>query len=218
MPEFKPITRKPGEIIRSEDWNKIQEDIRSDLERVEKYIQDLRGYVDNMVETVSLVNVDSPVGKTFALNETVPGEALNYGTRVMGLISKQWLTAPEEGTGEICRYGITDFVDVFYFWAGAEKGNTKMVDISIEYVDGSATTISGLYIHDCAKLSPKGRDNPYVEYLLSPNERVWYKYEVKNPNPGKEIRYISFVQTKPDSTPRVANVIHYRSRIKPLAR
>ncbi len=216
MPEFKPVIRKPGEVIRSEDWNKIQQDIRSDLERVEKSVQELKGYVDSMVETVSLVNIDSPVGRSYPLNETVPGETGNYGTRVMGLISKQWLTTPELPTGEVCRYGITDFFETFYFWAGSEKGNAKMLDIMIEYVDGSTTSVGGLYIHDCEKLSPKGKDNPYIEYLLSPNERVWYKYEVKNPNPEKEVRHISFTRTKPDSSPRIANMLQYRSRIKPL--
>ena len=216
MPEFKPVIRKPGEIIRSEDWNKIQQDIRSDLERVEKSVQDLKGYVDSMVETVSLVNVDSPTGRVYGLNETIPGETANYGTRVMGLISRQWLTIPEDASGEICRYGITDVFDLFYFWAGAEKGNAKMLNIAIEYVDGSTSTVGGLYLHDCTKLAPKGKDNPYIEYLLSPNERVWYKYEVRNPNPEKEVRHVSFLRTKPDSTPRIANVLQYRSRIKPL--
>src|SRR6267143_4701009 len=130
MPNFKPITRKPGEIIKSDEWNKIQEDIRSDLERIEKKLVDLREHVDNMVESITLVNIDSPVGRSFPLNETVPGETSNYGTRVMGLITKQWLVSPEETTGEICRYGVTDFVDVFSSWAGAEKGNAKMVDVN----------------------------------------------------------------------------------------
>ena len=218
MPDFKPIARKPGEIIKSEDWNKIQEDIRQDLEKIEKRLEELRDHVDNMVESVTLLNIDSPVGKSYPLNETLPGETANYGTRVMGLITKQWLTDPQEASKIICRYGITDEVDIFSFWAGAEKGNAKMIDINIEYVDGSNTTIGGLYVHDCAKLSTKGRDNPYTEYLLSPNERTWYKYEVKNPNPAKEIRHVSFVKTKEDSTPRIANVLQYRSRIKPLPR
>jgi hypothetical protein len=218
VPDFKPITRKPGEIIKSDEWNKIQEDIRTDLEKIEKRLQELKEYVDNMVESVTLVNVDSPVGKSYLLNETVPGETMNYGTRVMGLISRQWLSEPPEAGGSICRFGLTDLVDSFSFWAGAEKGNAKLLDVNVEYVDGSATSIGGLYIHDCAKLSTKGKDNPYVEYLLSPNERIWYKYEIKNPNPDKEIRHISFIKTKPDSSPRIANVLHYRSRIKPLAR
>lgn len=216
MPDFKPITRKPGEVIRSEDWNKIQEDIRGDLQRLEKNLFDLRSYVDNMSETITLVNLDSPSGVSLPLDQLVAGEGTNYGTRVMGLISRQWLAHSGEVPQEICRFGITDFVDLFYFWAGAEKGNAKMLDISMEYVDGSSTTIPTLYIHDCTKLAPKGRDNPYVEYLLSPNERVWYKYEVKNPNSGKEVRHVAFVKTKADSVPRVANVFQYRSRIKPL--
>ena len=218
MPEFKPIARKPGEVIRSEEWNKMQEDIRLDLEKLEKNLVELRTYVDNMSETVTLVNLDSPAGLSLPLDQTVSGETTNYGTRVMGLISKQWLAHAGEPPAEICRFGITDYVDLFYFWAGSEKGNAKVMDISIEYVDGSSSTVPGLYVHDCAKLSPKGRDNPYVEYLLSPNERVWYKYEVKNPNPTKEIRHVTFVKNKADSIPRIANVFQYRSRIKPLSR
>src|SRR5947199_1789848 len=127
MPEFKPITRKPGEIIRSEDWNKIQEDIRADLVRVEKSILELKGLMETMVESSTLVNVDSPVGRSYALSEIVPGETTGYGTKVMGLISRQWLFDPQAATQEICRYGVTDFVDVFAFWAGAEKGNAKIV-------------------------------------------------------------------------------------------
>jgi len=218
MPEFKPITRKPGEIIRSEDWNKIQEDIRADLVRVERSIVDLRGQLESMVESVTLVNIDSPVGRSYPLNEIVPGETIGYGTKVMGLISRQWLCDPQGSTVEICRYGVTDFIDVFAFWAGAEKGNAKLVDINLEYVDGSTATIPALFIHDCTKLAPKGKDNPYVEYLLSPNERAWYKYEVRNPNPDKEVRHISFIKTKPDSSPRIGNVLNAKSRIKPLPR
>lgn len=168
-----------------------------------------------MAETITLVNLESPVGRQHSLSDTVPGETANYGTKVLGLISKQWLASPEDATGEICRYGLTDLADGFSFWAGSEKGNAKIVDINIEYVDGSTASIAGLYIHDCAKLSPKGKDNPYIEYLLSPNERVWYKYEVKNPNPEKEIRYISFMKKKAESTPRIANIMQYRSKIRP---
>lgn len=218
MPEFKPIARKPGEVIRSEEWNKIQEDIRGDLEKLEKNLWELRTYVDNMSETVTLANLESPSGIPLPLDQPATGETNTYGTRVMGLISKQWLAHTGEVPAEICRFGITDFVDVFSFWAGAERGNAKAIDISIEYVDGSSTTIPGLYVHDCAKLSPKGRENPYVEYLLSPNERVWYKYEVKNPNAAKEIRHVTFIKTKPDAVPRIANVFHYRSKIKPLSK
>jgi len=32
MSKFEPIRKSPGELIRSEDWNKIQADVKADLE------------------------------------------------------------------------------------------------------------------------------------------------------------------------------------------
>ena len=57
---------------------------------------------------------------------------------------------------------------------------------------------------------------PYAEYLLSPNEKVWYKYALKNPNPNVEVRYVSFKDTNEESAPRIANVIQHVARIRPV--
>ncbi len=215
MPTFKPAIKKPGEIIRSDDWNKIQTDVRSDLESLEAAIRDLKTYVNNMLETGTMTNMESPVGTSFRLDETIPGETANYGTRALGPITRQWLSL-DFANPEICRYGITDQFDVVSFWAGAEKGDKKCLDVSLEYIDGTTTSLGNLLLHDWSRLRPKGKDNPYVEYLLSPNERVWYKYTLKNPNPDKEVRHIIFTRTDKDAVPRIANVIQCRAKIKPL--
>ena len=217
MPNFKPIPKKPGEIIKSDDWNKIQTDVRVDLEQLEATIRDLKEYVNNMLETGTLTNVESPTGTSFRLDETIPGETANYGVRVVGPITKQWLTL-EMTTPEICRFGIIDQIDVFLFWAGAEKGDKKCLDVTLEYVDGTSTSLGNLFVHDWSRLRPKGKDNPYVEYLLSPNERVWYKYSLQNPNPANEVRYITFTRTNKDAVPRLGNVLQYRAKIKPLTK
>jgi hypothetical protein len=67
------------------------------------------------------------------------------------------------------------------------------------------------------ELMPRSTENPYVEYLLSPNERVWYKYALRNPNPDKEVRYVSFRDINEDAGPRIANVIQHVARIRPIS-
>jgi len=52
--------------------------------------------------------------------------------------------------------------------------------------------------------------------LLSPNERVWYKYAFKNPNPKKEVRYVTFKDTDENNSPRIANVMQHIARIRPV--
>ncbi len=208
MVKFKPISKKPGDVIKSEDWNRIQEEIKADLERIEEYIS-------KMTETVTLTNVESPVGKSFNLMDIVPGETSSYNSSVMGLITRQWLL--EKGkVGEICRFGVIDSFDILYYWSGAENGDKKTLNIVLEYVDGTTTSIEGLFIHDRTKLRPAGQDNPYTEYILSLNDRVWYKYQLVNPNSEKEVRYISFKNINAECTPRIGNVIQYKTRIKPL--
>jgi hypothetical protein len=213
--KFEPVRKKPGELIRAEDWNKIQEDIKADLQRLYEEMQNLRDYIDNMAKSVTLINLDSPVGKSYNLNETVPGETGSYATKVLGYITKQWVLGKGE-KGEICRFGILDFFNVLYYWSGAENGDKRTLEITLEYVDGTTYTARDIYIHEWTKLRPKGTENPYVEYLLSPNERVWYKYALKNPNPEKEVRYISFVDTNEECAPKIANVIQHVGKIKPI--
>jgi hypothetical protein len=42
MAKFEPIRKNPGELIRSEDWNKIQEEVKADLKMLEQEIRVLR--------------------------------------------------------------------------------------------------------------------------------------------------------------------------------
>jgi len=215
LPKFEPIKRKPGELIRSEDWNKIQDDIRADLERLEEEVRDLRRYVNGMTESVVLINLDSPTGISYRLDEDVPGESGNYASSVVGYITRQWVI--ERGrTGEICRFGILSHFDILYYWSGADNGDKKTLEIILEYVDGTRQVMSDIFIHEWTRLRPKGSENPYIEYLLSPNERVWYKYELRNPNPDKEVRYVIFRNINGECAPRIANVIQYVTRIKPI--
>lgn len=214
MVEFEPIKRKPGEVIRSEDWNKMQEDIRVELAELERKLQVLKDYIDSMQETTTLLNISSLVGKSYNLNEVVPGEAASYETTIVGLLTKQWLLEKGE-TGEICRLGVVTLLDSIDYWASAETGDKKAVEVVFDYMDGTNAVVSDLFVHDRSKLRPKGTDNPYVEYLLSPNEYVWYRYRIANPNPEKEVLTISFRNTDPECTPRIGNVIHFRAKITP---
>ncbi len=215
MPKFEPIRKKSGELIRSEDWNKIQEDVRADLEALEEEIRRLKKYVDNMTEGVTLTSLESPVGVSYRLDEDAPGETGNYATSVMGYITRQWILGKGK-TGEICRFGVLDHFDLLYYWSGAENGDKKALEIALEYVDGTTHVASDIFIHEWIELRPKGSDNPYVEYLLSPNERVWYKYEFRNPNSDKEVRYVSFRNIDAECAPRIANVIQHVARIRPM--
>jgi len=86
MVEFEPIKRNPGEVIRSEDWNKMQEDIRADLAELERKLGVLKDYIDNMQETETLLNISSLVGKSYNLNEVLPGETASYETAIVGLL------------------------------------------------------------------------------------------------------------------------------------
>ena len=215
MAKFKPIVRKPGEVIRSEDWNKMQDDIMGDIKELESLLQELRDYVDNMEQTETLLNLTSPVGNVYGLNEVVPGERTGYDAPVVGLLTKQLLL--EKGqTGVICRFGMAAKFESMDFWAGAENGDKKTLEIVFEYIDGTSAVVSDLLIHDRSKLRPKGTDNPYIEYLLSPNENVWYRYHIINPSPTKQVLTVSFKNTNADCKTRIGNVIHYSSKIIPL--
>lgn len=215
MAKFKPIIRNPGDLIASEDWNKMQEDIKHDIEELNKKIEELKDYVKNMLYSVTLTELKSPIGSSYNLDENIPGETENYGGSVVGNITKQWSIGKKKGV--VCRFGIIDFVDVLYYWAGANNGDKKTLKITMEYVDGNIHSTDELFIHECSELRPKGTENPYVEYLLSPNENVWYKYMLKNPNPEKEVRYIFFENTNQNCSLRIGNVIQYLTRIKNLS-
>jgi hypothetical protein len=214
MPKFKPIVRKPGEIIKSDDWNQMQEDILADFGEVERKLQVLRDYIDNMEETTTMLNMASYVGKTYNLDENIEGESTSYESPIVGLLTKQ-LLLPKGKTGEICRFSVVSHLVSLDYWAGAEGGNKKALDVVFSYIDGTNATVNDLFIHDRTKLRPKGSQNPYVEYLLAPNEYVWYRYRVSNPNPEKEVLTVSFNNKDSECTPRIGNVIHYRARLIP---
>jgi len=215
MDVFQPIKRNPGDPIRSEDWNKMQEDIKVDLERLAQENRQLREYIDKMAMSVTFINLDSPVGSSYRLDEDVPGEVGNYATSVLGYITRQFVLGRDR-TGEICRFGILDRFDVLHYWSGAGNGDKPTLEIALEYVDGTIHTQSNLLIHEWVELRAKGTSNPYVEYLLSPNERVWYKYRLVNPNPDKEVRLVSFRNTNKECIPRIANVVQHTARIRPI--
>lgn len=214
MVEFEPIKKNAGEVIRSEDWNKIQEDIKAELEELERKLQDLKDYTDSMQETTTLLNIISLGGTSYNLNEVIPNETTSYEAPIVGLLTKQWLL--EKGkTGEICKFGAVTILDSIDYWSGAEDGDKKALEVIFDYMDGTTAVVSGLFVHDRSRLRPKGADNPYLEYILSPNEYVWYRYRITNPNPQKEVLNISFRCTSPDCTPRIGNVLHYKSKITP---
>ncbi|PKP60305.1 MAG: hypothetical protein CVT89_00035 [Candidatus Altiarchaeales archaeon HGW-Altiarchaeales-2] len=215
MVKFKPIIRNPGDLIASDDWNKMQGDIKDDIEELDKKIEELKGYVKNMLYSVTLAELKSPIGSSYNLDENIPGENENYGATVVGNITKQWCIGKKKEV--VCKFGIVDAVDILYYWAGANNGDKKTLKITIEYADGDVYSTDELFIHEFSELRIKGKDNPYVEYLLSPNENVWYKYMLKNPKPEKEVRYISFENTSQNCSPRIGNVIQYLTRIKNLS-
>jgi hypothetical protein len=214
MTRFSPILRKPGEVIKSEDWNRMQEDITADLEELEHRLQVLKDYVDNMEESTTMMNMESLVGKSYSLEEVVPGETSSYEVLIVGLIKKQWLL-PKGEVGDICRFSVAACMESLEYWSGAENGDKKTLEVTFNYIDGTSAVVSELFIHDRSKLRPKGAQNPYLEYLLSPNEHVWYRYRVVNPNPEKEVLTVNFKNTVEGCAPRIGNVIHYRSKIIP---
>jgi len=214
MVEFEPIKKNPGEVIRSEDWNNMQDGIRADLEELERKLQDLKTYTDSMQETTTLLNISSLGGTSYNLNEVIRNETTSYEAPIVGLLTKQWLL--EKGkTGEICKFGVVTHLDSIDYWSGAENGDKKALEVIFDYMDGTNAVASGLFVHDRSKLRPKGAETPYVEYILSPNEYVWYRYRIGNPNSEKEVLNISFRCTDPECTPRIGNVLHYKSKITP---
>jgi hypothetical protein len=214
MTKFSPILRKPGEVIKSEDWNRMQEDIRADIEELERKLQVLKEYVDNMEESATMLNMDSIVGKCYGLEEIMPGETSSYEAPIVGLITKQWLL-PKGEVGDICRFSVVASLELLDYWSGAENGDKGALEVIFNYIDGTSAVVSELFVHDRIKLRPKGTKNPYLEYLLSPNEHVWYRYRLVNPNPEKEVLSVSFKNVVAGCTPRIGNVIHYRSKIVP---
>lgn len=132
------------------------------------------------------------------------------------MITKQWVPSVRSASVDICRFSIGNFFDQLDYWAGAENGNAKALDVTLRYVDGSSETIKDLVVHEKTKLSPRGAENPYVAFLLSPNEWVWYRYSLSNPHPEKEVLSVTFRNSNPKVTARVADVVQLRTRVKQL--
>ncbi len=214
MTKFNPIVKNPGEVIRSEDWNRMQQDIQADMEELAHKLDVLKEYMDNMEESATMLNMDSQIGKAYNLDEVIPGENSSYEAPIVGLLTKQLLRSKGD-IGDICRFSIVARLVLLDYWAGAEKGDQKALEATFNYIDGTNSVVNELFVHDRRKLRPKGLQNPYLEYLLSPNEYVWYRYQLVNPNPDKEVLSITFKNIISDCTPRIGNVIHYRSKIIP---
>ena len=200
---FEQTYKKPGDLIKSEEWNEILEELVN-----------LRKYIENMTRSITLTSLISPIGDSQSLSKDVP-EEFDYGINVMGLITKQYYVGESE-TGRICKFGIHDFADIIHYWSGAAKGDIEALRITLEYVDGTIFNSESLFTHEWSNLRPKGDNNPYVEYLQSPNQRLWYKYELENPNPKMGIRYITFEDVSEESAVRIANLLQYVTRVKPL--
>lgn len=200
---YEPVYKKPGDLIRSEDWNRVQDELVG-----------LRSYIESMTRSITLASLPSAVGTAYGLTGNQDPE-FNYNTEVLGLITKQYFVGKKE-TGDICRFGINDYMDVLSYWSGAADGEKEAMTVTFEYVDGTSFTSDSLFINEWSSLRPRSPKNPYIEFLQSPNQRLWYRYALINPNPEKEIRYVVFRDVNPESAIRVANVIHYTTRVRPL--
>lgn len=218
MATFKPLIRKSGEYINAEDWNQIQEGLLAEVINLERQLINLKEYVNNMMETFILTGLESQYGKSYQLDELVPGETKTYETKSMGLITKQWLPVARGRPDYVCGFGITDYFEILHFWAAAENGDKKMLDVELSYVDGTSQVIgSQLFVNDKNSLSVnKDKDNPYLEFLVGANRTSWYKYQVINKNPEKKVGYIYFKNSNPNAVPRIGNVIYTKVKIKPL--
>jgi hypothetical protein len=199
------LFKKPGDPIRSEDWNTIVNELVA-----------LREYIDQMARENTLNSLESPTGTSYGLSKGVP-EEFDYGTDIMGLITRQYFLGVEN-TGETCRFGIDDFAGIIYYWAAASRGDKTALRITLEYTDNSLEPSRDLFIHEWSRLRPRGENNPYYEYLLSPNQRVMYRYALENPNPDKAIRYIIFEDLSPECGLRIGNIIHYVTRVRPITK
>jgi hypothetical protein len=210
MAVFKPIIRKEGDLIESKDWNAMQTGL---LEEIAKLRQELH----SMSETLVMTGLDSRVGQSFNLDEKVRNEPVTYGEKTIGLITKQWLTLVP-GEGEICSFGIMESFDQLYYWAGAADGDKNTLDINFEYSGRQPETVGkNLYINDRrGPPSDPAQNNPWLVAVRSVQNLNWYKYRIDNPYPDRQVLYVNFVNINKSCTPRVGNVIHLKSRLRPM--
>ena len=199
----KELLKKPGDPIRSEDWNTMVKELVA-----------LREYIDQMARGTTLHSLESPTGTGYSLSKGVP-EEFDYGTEIMGLITRQYFLGVEN-TGETCRFGIQDFAGIIYYWAAASRGDKNALRITLEYTDNSLEPSRDLFILEWSRLRPRGENTPYFEYFLSPNQRVIYRYALENPNPEKPIRYIIFEDINRECGLRIGNMLHYVTRVRPM--
>jgi hypothetical protein len=199
---FEPVYKKPADIIRSEEWNKILDEL-----------VDLRKTISGMTYSVTLTSLESPFGLSARLKSEL-SEDFNYGMDVMGLITRQYYRA-DKGSG-ICRFGVDNYGEILSYWAGAFPSGAEALRITLEYIDGTSFVSENQFIHELTQLKPKGKKNPYTEYLTSPNQHLWYKYSLINPSPEKIIRHVTFEDMTAKSTVRIGDVIDYLTRIRPL--
>jgi hypothetical protein len=200
---FEPVYKKPADIIRSEEWNKILDEL-----------VDLRKTIGTMTHGVTLTSLESPFGLSARLKSELSDD-FNYGMEVMGLLTRQYFRA-DKGSG-ICRFGVDSYAEILYYWAGAFPSGAEALRITLEYIDGTTFVSENLFVHELTQLKPKGKKNPYTEYLTSPNQHLWYKYGLINPEPEKIIRHITFEDMTAKSAIRIGNVIQYIARIRPVS-
>lgn len=200
---FEPAYKKPGDLILSDEWNRILEELVS-----------LRNYVDSMTSPVTLTSLESMKGGTSYALDHKADEDLYFGTNIWGLITKQYYLGKKE-MGDICMFGIDDYADVVYYWASAVNGNKDALEIVLEYTDGSRYKSPKLYVQEWKNYQEKDPRNPFVEYISLP-KGVWYKYAFVNPYPDKVIRFITFRDVESETAVKIGNVLQYIRRIRPL--
>jgi hypothetical protein len=206
LPDIKSLTRKPGDTIRSEDWNRLVTELVA-----------LREYVNNMGESMTLTGLTSASGAAFDIDTDSP-PGYGYGARAVGLITKQWVAPLPANTGEVCSFGVTDYFETLQFWAGADNGDKPTLDIVFEYIDGTTYKAGDkLFINNKSVLTARdpANSNPYFEFLKAPLG-IWYKYQVRNKSPDKEVRSIKFINVNKECVLRIGNVLHMRAKIKPM--
>jgi hypothetical protein len=208
MTEFKPLIRKPGDTIKAEEWNMIQEGLINEIVR-------LREYIDTLGYTIILTAAESFIGRAYALDEPIQGGYESFGVKSLGLITKQWV---QTSSGDICKFGVFERFEYLQFWACADNGDKKTLSISFEYADGSIEKINdNLFINDKVKLSLSSEENPYIEFISAQiGKEVFYKYQVKNPKPDKAVRYVIFSNVNPACITRIGNVLILKSKVYSL--
>jgi hypothetical protein len=180
-------------------------------------IKRLRAELENMTETIILAGLSSRVGASYDLDEEVRFQ-VGYGEKAIGLITRQWVTEVE-GAGEICSFGIMEPFDRLYYWASAENGDKKTLDIAIEYMERPSMTVgSSLYVND--RHNPptnQSPDNPWDIVMTSVNQLGWYKYQLANPYPGEAVKSVTFFNIDETCTPRIGNLVHLKTKVRQLS-